>query len=59
MEPRLELKLDAVQAILDDIAPSYPRAKTIKPVTLFDRQFVDDMERTGFMEKLWSGATPG
>jgi hypothetical protein len=56
LEPRLDLKLDAVQAILDDIAPSDPRAKTIKPQALFDRQFVDEMEKSGFMDKLWAGA---
>ena len=53
-----ELKLDAVQAILDDIAPSEPRAKSIKAQALFDRQYLDDMERSGFMEKLWSGTAP-
>src|SRR5258706_1831548 len=58
LEPRLELKLDAVQAILDDIAPSEPRAKLIKAQALFDRQYLDDMERSGFMEKLWSGTAP-
>jgi ABC-type nitrate/sulfonate/bicarbonate transport system substrate-binding protein len=56
LEPRLDLKLDAVQAILDDIAPSDPRAKTIKPQALFDRQFVDEMAKSGFMDKLWAGA---
>ncbi|HEX9455002.1 MAG TPA: hypothetical protein VGA27_11595, partial [Candidatus Binatia bacterium] len=58
LEPRLELKLDAVQAILDDIAPSEPRAKLIKAQALFDRQYLDDMERSGFMDKLWSGTAP-
>jgi ABC-type nitrate/sulfonate/bicarbonate transport system substrate-binding protein len=58
LEPRLELKLDAVQAILDDIAPSEPRAKLIKAQALFDRQYLDDMERSGFINKLWSGTAP-
>ncbi|HWH80221.1 MAG TPA: ABC transporter substrate-binding protein [Candidatus Binatus sp.] len=57
LEPRLELKLDALQAILDDIAPSDQRAKTIKPQALFDRQYLDEMEKSGFMDKLWSGST--
>ena len=56
LEPRLELKLDTLQAILDDIAPTDARAKAIKPQSLFDRQFVDEMEKSGFMEKLWGGA---
>ncbi len=56
LEPRLELKMEAVQAILDDIAPTDARAKTIKPQSLFDRQFIDEMEKSGFMDKWWGGA---
>ena len=58
LEPRLELKLDAVQAILDDIAATDARAKAIKPQALFDRRFIDEMEKSGFFDKLWSGTNP-
>jgi len=56
LEPRMELKMDAVQAILDDIAPSDARAKKFKPQELYDRRYLDEMEKSGFMDKLWSGA---
>ena len=57
LEPRMELRLEAVQAILDDIAPADPRAKSIKPQELYDRRYLDEMEKSGFFEKLWAGAT--
>jgi ABC-type nitrate/sulfonate/bicarbonate transport system substrate-binding protein len=56
LEPKMELKLDALQAILDDVAQTDPRAKQIKAVELYDRRFLDEMEKSGFFEKLWGGA---
>ena len=55
LEPRMELKLDALQAILDDVAQVDPRAKQIKAVDLYDRRFLEEMEKSGFLEKLWGG----
>jgi NitT/TauT family transport system substrate-binding protein len=57
LEPRMELKLEALQAILDDVAQVDPRAKQIKAAELYDRRFLDEMEKSGFFEKLWAGAT--
>jgi ABC-type nitrate/sulfonate/bicarbonate transport system substrate-binding protein len=56
LEPRMELRLDAVQAILDDIAPTDARAKKFKPQDLYDRRYLDEMEKSGFIDKLWGGA---
>ncbi|MBI2367746.1 MAG: ABC transporter substrate-binding protein [Deltaproteobacteria bacterium] len=55
LEPKMELKLEALQAILDDVALVDPHAKQIKAVELYDRRFLDEMEKSGFFEKLWSG----
>jgi len=55
LEPKMELKLDALQAILDDVAQADPRAKQIKAVDLYDRRFLDEMEKSGFFDKLWAG----
>jgi ABC-type nitrate/sulfonate/bicarbonate transport system substrate-binding protein len=57
LEPRMELKLEAVQAILDDIAPTDPRAKKFKPQELYDRRYLDELEKSGFFDKLWSGTS--
>jgi len=55
LEPKMELKLEALQAILDDVAQADPRAKQIKAVELYDRRFLDELEKSGFFEKLWAG----
>jgi ABC-type nitrate/sulfonate/bicarbonate transport system substrate-binding protein len=54
LEPRMELRLDAVQAILDDVAPSDARAKKFKPQELYDRRYLSEMEKSGFFDKLWN-----
>jgi ABC-type nitrate/sulfonate/bicarbonate transport system substrate-binding protein len=56
LEPRMELKMEAVQAILDDVAVTDPRAKKFKPQDLHDRRYLDELEKSGFMAKLWGGA---
>jgi NitT/TauT family transport system substrate-binding protein len=53
LEPRMELKIDALQAILDDVAQVDPRAKQIKAAELYDRRYLDEMEKSGFFDKLW------
>jgi hypothetical protein len=55
MEPRLEFKTEAFQAILDETAKVDPRAKKIKPQDLIDRRYIDGMEKNGFFDKLWAG----
>ena len=53
LEPRLTIRPEAFQAILDDVAQSDPRAKKIKPDDLIDRRFLDEMTKSGFFDKLW------
>ena len=53
LEPRLALKLEGLQATLDEIAPMEPRAKTVKPQEMVDTRYLDEMGKTGFFEKLW------
>lgn len=54
MEPRLELKTEAFQAILDD-GKSPPAHKKIKPQDLNDRRYIDGLEKSGFFDKLSAG----
>jgi hypothetical protein len=54
MEPRLEFKNEAFQAILDETGKIDPRAKAIKPADLIDRRYVDALDKSGFFEKLWA-----
>ena len=55
LEPRLALKLEGIQSTLDEIAPIEPRAKSVKPQEMIDLRYLDEMEKSGFMEQLWSG----
>lgn len=55
LEPRLVFKPEALQAILDEVAEIDPRAKKIKPQDLVDTRFLDEMEKSGFFDRLWSG----
>ena len=55
LEPRLVIKPEALQGVLDDVAQIDPRAKKVKPEDLMDRRYLDEMEKSGFFDKLWAG----
>jgi len=55
LEPRLEIRADGLQAILDEVSASEPRAKTVNPQQLIDRRYLDEMDKSGFFDKLWGG----
>ena len=55
LEPRLAIKHEGIQSTLDEIAPTDPRAKTIKPQEMIDTRYLDEMEKSGFFEQLWGG----
>ena len=55
LEPRMVFKPEALQAILDEVAEIDTRAKKIKPQDLVDTRFLDEMEKSGFFDQLWSG----
>jgi hypothetical protein len=54
LEPRLAIKLESLQAILDELAPTDARAKNIKPQEMVDTRYLDEMNKSGFMDQLWS-----
>ena len=55
LEPRLAIKLEGIQSTLDDIAPSEPRAKSVKPQEMIDTRYLAEMEKSGFFEQIWAG----
>jgi NitT/TauT family transport system substrate-binding protein len=55
LEPRLAIKPEGLQSTLDEIAPTDPRAKTVKPQEMIDTRYLDEMEKSGFMDQLWGG----
>ncbi len=55
LEPRLAMKPEGFQSTLDEIAPTDPRAKSVKPQEMIDTRYLDEMEKSGFFEQLWGG----
>ena len=54
LEPRLAVKDEALQAILDEVAQIDPRAKKVKPQELVDNRYLDELEKSGFFDQLWA-----
>ena len=53
LEPRLVVRNEALQAILDEVAQTDARAKKVKPQELVDNRYLDEMEKSGFFDQLW------
>ena len=53
LEKNLEITNDGIQSILDEVSRTDPRAKQIKTQDLTDRRFLNEMEKSGFFDKLW------
>jgi len=53
LEARLAMKPEGFQSALDEIAPTEPRAKTVKPQEMLDTRYLDEMEKSGFFEQIW------
>ena len=54
LEPRLSIREESLQAILEDMAQTDPRAKKVKVQELVDSRYLDDMEKSGFFDQLWA-----
>jgi NitT/TauT family transport system substrate-binding protein len=54
LEPRLVIKTESLQAILDELSATDPRAKKVKPQELIDSRYLDELEKTGFFDQLWA-----
>jgi hypothetical protein len=52
LEPRLEISPKAIQATLDEISRTDPRAAKVSPQHLIDRRFLEEMEKDGTFERL-------
>ena len=48
------IKLESLQAILDELAPTDQRAKNVKPQDLVDSRYLTDMEKSGFFDQIWA-----
>ncbi|MBI4525780.1 MAG: ABC transporter substrate-binding protein [Deltaproteobacteria bacterium] len=55
LEPRMAINPEGFQAVLEEVAKVDPRSKKVKPEDLIDTRYLDELEKSGFMEKLWGG----
>jgi ABC-type nitrate/sulfonate/bicarbonate transport system substrate-binding protein len=54
LEPRLAVREESLQAILEEMAQTDARAKKVRPRDLTDNRYLEDMEKSGFFEPLWT-----
>jgi NitT/TauT family transport system substrate-binding protein len=54
LEPRLALKMESLQAIVDELTATDARAKNVKPQEMVDTRYLDEMQKSGFIDQLWS-----
>jgi len=54
LEPRLVIKPESLQAILDELSQTDARAKKVKPQEMIDTRYLDEMEKSGFFEQVWA-----
>jgi hypothetical protein len=47
------LTIKAVQNALNLVAESNPKAKNHKPAEFMDTSYLDELEKSGFIKKLW------
>jgi NitT/TauT family transport system substrate-binding protein len=52
LEPKFDVKSGAIQATLDEIGRTDPRAAKVSPQQLIDRRFLEEMEKDGTFERL-------
>jgi len=55
LEPRLDIRPEGIQGILDEVAKVDPRAAKVKAEDLIDRRFLEEMDKSGFFDRLWEG----
>jgi len=53
MESRLELRAQAIQPMIEEVARTNPRANEIKPQELMERRYLAEMESSGFFGQVW------
>ena len=54
MEPKLEIKSQVLQTMIDEVGKVNPRASDTKPQDLIDRRYLAEMETSGFFNQLWA-----
>jgi NitT/TauT family transport system substrate-binding protein len=51
MEPRMQFRMESLQAILDETVKTDPRAKKLRPQDLVDQSILNKLEKSGFFDR--------
>ena len=57
--PRMALSAEGMQSIRDTFAKKYPAAQKLQERDFVDSSFVDELERSGFIRKLYASGAEG
>jgi hypothetical protein len=47
------MSTESIQAMIEDVAQTDPRAKKVKAQEMIDMRYIDEMEKSGFFEQIW------
>lgn len=53
LQPTPRPATDGIRALLHELAPRFPAARTLAPAAVVDTSFLDDLERSGFVKRLY------
>ena len=53
LESRLAMSTESIQAMIEDVAQTDPRAKKVKAQEMIDTRYIDEMEKSGFFDQIW------
>jgi NitT/TauT family transport system substrate-binding protein len=53
LEQRLAMSTESIQAMIEDVAQTDPRAKKVKAQEMIDARYIDEMDKSGFFEQIW------
>jgi len=45
--------VEGIKAVLDELSPKLPAAKTAQPRDFMDIRFIDELDRSGFIDRLY------
>ena len=45
--------VEGIKAVLDELSPKLPAAKTAQPREFMDIRFIDELDRSGFIDRLY------
>jgi len=45
--------VEGIKAVLDELSPKLPAARTARPRDFMDTRFIEELDRSGFIDRLY------